>query len=247
MIGYFLAILIGFSLGLLGGGGSILTVPILVYALNMDAKLSIALSLAIVAFTSLIGVFGHIKNKNVDFKVASIFAPIAMLGTYVGAKLSVYLSGQVQLLLFAIIMLLASTFMLKGRKDTDAVEKELNIPLIIIEGLFVGVITGLVGVGGGFLIVPALVLLTGLPMKRAVGTSLLIISLKSFSGFYGYLDSVNIPWVFLFKFTLFSGFGILLGSYTVKYVPQQRLKKIFAYFLILMGIFIIYKNRAIFI
>lgn len=242
MIGYLLATLIGLSLGLLGGGGSILTVPILVYAMGMDPKLAIALSLAIVGATSLIGVISHTRAKNVDFKVAIIFGPIAMAGTFGGAKLSQFLSGEVQLLIFSVIMLLASIFMLRGRQETEAVEKELNIPLIAGEGLVVGVITGLVGVGGGFLIVPALVLMAGLSMKRAVGTSLLIISAKSFAGFAGYIGLVEVPWEFLLKFTAFSGVGIIIGSYLVKFVPQTKLKKAFAIFLIFMGAFILYKN-----
>ena len=244
MLGYFLASLIGLSLGLLGGGGSILTVPILVYVMGMEAKLSIALSLAIVGATSLIGAWGHYRNQNIDFKVAAIFGPIAMAGTFIGAKISQYISGQMQLIFFALIMLAASYFMLKGRKDSDEnPDKKLNIPLIATEGLIVGVVTGIVGVGGGFLIVPALVLLAGVSMKRAVGTSLLIIALKSFAGFAGYLDQVAVPWEFLGKFIIFSGIGIFIGSYLVKFVPQQTLKKIFAVFLIIMGIFILYKNK----
>ncbi len=251
ILGYLLATLIGLSLGLLGGGGSILTVPILVYVLKMDPKLSIALSLAIVGVTSLFGVFGHYKNKNVDLRIASIFAPIAMGGTFLGAKLSQFMSGQAQLLMFAIIMILASFFMLKGRKEKKEEEsndkKNLNYILIAVEGLVVGVVTGLVGVGGGFLIVPALVLLGGVSMKKAVGTSLLIISLKSFAGFVGYIGIVEIPWIFLGKFTLFSVVGIFIGSYLVKFVSQSSLKKAFAVFLIIMGIFILYKNKETFI
>ncbi|MAX67291.1 MAG: sulfite exporter TauE/SafE family protein [Bacteriovoracaceae bacterium] len=246
MIGFLLATLIGLSLGLLGGGGSILTVPILVYAMGMDPKLSIALSLAIVGATSLLGVFGHFKAKNIDIKIALIFGPVAMAGTFLGAKLSQFLSGQAQLIFFAIIMLLASVFMLKNKKQEQEEENEnkpLNIPLIIGEGIFVGIITGLVGVGGGFLIVPALVLLAGLNMKKAVGTSLLIISMKSFAGFIGYLGLVEIPWSFLAQFILFSGVGILLGTYLVRFISQNKLKKAFAIFLIFMGIFILYKNR----
>lgn len=247
MIGYLLASLIGLSLGLLGGGGSILTVPILVYAMGMDPKLSIALSLAIVGATSLLGSIGHYKNKNIDLKIAAIFGPIAMVGTFLGAKLSQFLSGQVQLIFFAVIMILASYFMLKGRKDQDEEEnkeeKKLNYYLIAAEGIVVGIITGLVGVGGGFLIVPALVLLTGTSMKKAVGTSLLIISLKSFAGFIGYIGIVEVPWAFLIKFTLASGVGILVGTYLVKFVPQKMLKKAFAVFLIIMGVFILYKNK----
>lgn len=244
MLGYAFATLIGLSLGLLGGGGSILTVPILVYLLGMDPKLSIALSLAIVGATSLLGVYGHYKKGNVNFKIAAIFGPVAMGGTFLGAKISAYMSGQLQLIIFAVIMLVASIFMLKGRKEeVEEKEVELNYALIVAEGLVVGIITGIVGVGGGFLIVPALVLLAGQSMKKAVGTSLLIISLKSFSGFVGYLGQVEIPWMFLLQFTAFSGIGIFIGSALVQYVSQKALKKAFAVFLIFMGIFILYKNR----
>jgi uncharacterized membrane protein YfcA len=246
MIGLFLASLTGLSLGLLGGGGSILTVPILVYAMGMDTKVSIALSLAIVGVTSLIGVIGHTKNKNIDYKVAAIFGPVAMIGTFLGSKLSQYMSGQVQLILFAVIMLLASAFMFKGKKEEKVIEnKKLNYPLIALEGIIVGIFTGIVGVGGGFLIVPALVLLTGLSMKKAVGTSLLIITLKSFSGFAGHIGIVTIPWMFLFKFILFSALGILIGTALVKFIPQAKLKKAFAIFLIFMGSFILYQNRGV--
>jgi uncharacterized membrane protein YfcA len=250
MLGFILAVAIGLSLGLLGGGGSILTVPILVYVMKMDPKLSIALSLAIVGATSLLGVYGHYKNGNVDLKIASIFGPFAMAGTYLGAILSQYFTGQAQLILFAVIMLLASIFMLRKPKKESEEEslrekpKKLNIPLIIGEGIFVGVITGLVGVGGGFLVVPALVLLTGLSMKKAVGTSLLIIALKSFSGFLGYVGLVEVPWAFLGQFILFSGAGIFIGTYLVKFVSQAKLKKTFAIFLVVMGTFILYKNRG---
>lgn len=240
MIGYLFALLIGLTLGLLGGGGSILTVPILVYFIKMEPKLAIALSLAIVGSTSLIGVLRHAKAKNVDFKIAAIFGPIAMIGTFGGAKLSQLMTGQTQLLLFGIIMLVASVFMFIGRSETEPdKDKPLNIPLLAAQAIIVGIITGLVGVGGGFLIVPALVLLANTPMKRAVGTSLLIISLNSFSGFIGYLGAVEIPWPFLLKFTFFSSIGILIGSSLAAYVPQRKLKKIFAIFLIIVGIFIV--------
>ena len=249
MIGYIFAILIGLSLGLMGGGGSILTVPILVYALDMDPKLSIALSLAIVGLTSLVGSVSHFKAGNIDLKVAGIFGPIAMLGTFLGARfIAPYFSGAAQLILFAVVMIIASYFMFKGR-DEQAVDEnqKLNIPLIIGEGLLVGLLTGLVGVGGGFMIVPALVLLAHIPMKRAIGTSLLIIAFKSFAGFVGYLGSeLVIPWAFLLKFSGFTIVGILIGSYLVKFVPASKLKKGFAVFLVVMGIFILYKNAHVF-
>jgi uncharacterized membrane protein YfcA len=242
ILGYLLATLIGLSLGLLGGGGSILTVPILVYILKMDPKLSIALSLAIVGATSLIGSIGHYRKGNINLRIAMIFGPVAMLGTFLGAKISAYMSGNTQLIIFAIIMLLASIFMFKGREDSEAKEKKLNYPLIALEGIIVGIVTGIVGVGGGFLIVPALVLLAGVSMKQAVGTSLLIISLKSFSGFVGYLGQFPIPWDFLLSFTLFTAIGIIAGTKLINYVSQAMLKKLFAIFLIVMGSFILYSN-----
>ncbi len=249
ILGYSLAVLIGLSLGLLGGGGSILTVPVLVYALGMDAKVSIALSLAIVGATALIGSITHWKAKNVNLKIAAIFGPVAMVGTFLGAKLSVFMSGAAQLILFAIVMIIASFFMIRGRKDPGNSEEELEnnklpVMLIIIEGIAVGILTGLVGVGGGFMIVPALVLLAKVPMKQAVGTSLLIIAMKSFAGFLGYMGTIEIPWSFLGIFTIFTAVGIILGTFLVKYVPQDKLKKIFGYFLIIMGVFILYKNKA---
>jgi hypothetical protein len=248
LIGYLLATLIGFSLGIMGGGGSILTVPILVYVLNLDAKLSIALSLAIVGVTSIVGVVNHFRAGNVNLKVAAIFGPIAMVGTFLGAKISKLMSGEAQLILFAIIMLMASYFMIKGRKEVEADEnKKLNIPLLGAQAIVVGIITGLVGVGGGFMIVPALVLLTGLSMKMAVGTSLFIIALNSFSGFAGYLGMFDFDWVFLAKFSGASIVGILIGSQLVQFISQRMLKKSFGVFLIFMGIFILYKNSHVFL
>ena len=249
MLGFTLAFLMGMSLGLLGGGGSIITVPVLVYAMGMDPKISIALSLAIVGATSLLGVYWHFKSRNVNFKIAAFLGPIAMGGTFLGVKLSVFLSGQVQLVLFALIMLAASLFMFKNNKALPKTtpEKKINFLFLSLGGVILGTITGLVGVGGGFLIVPALVFLTGVRMKQAVGTSLLIISLNSLSGFAGYLNIVEIPWGFLAKFTLCSGIGIFVGTYLVRFVKQQQLKTAFAIFLLAMGAFIIFKNKEVFL
>lgn len=248
MLGFSLALLIGLSLGLMGGGGSILTVPVLVYALKMEPKSAIALSLAIVGLTSLIGSISHFRAKNINLKVALVFGSIAMAGTYLGTKISVLMSGTTQLTLFAVIMFMASIFMFKGRKNQrdEQTSVKLNYLLIIVVGLFVGVLTGLVGVGGGFMIVPALVLIARIPMKQAIGTSLLIISLNSLTGFTGYIGTIEIPWLFLTKFTAFTGVGIILGSYFVKFVSPEKLKKIFAVFLVFMSIFILYKNRETF-
>jgi len=183
------AIAIGVSLGLLGSGGSILTVPVLVYLLGQDEKLAIAGSLFVVGTIALAGSLQYLRAKLIDWRNVVIFGGPGMLGTYLGAMLAAYVSGIVQLSLFALVMLLASYFMLRpvdlehGASPISRAEWK-----IAIDGLLVGVMTGLVGVGGGFLIVPALVLLGGMPMHRAVATSLVIIALKSYSGFYKYLD-----------------------------------------------------------
>lgn len=249
ILGYLSAILIGLFLGLLGGGGSIMTVPIFVYLIGLPTKLAIALSLALVGSVSLIGVFKHWKLGNVNFKIVALFAPFAMVGTFIGAKLSQFVSGSFQLILFAVVMLIAAVFMFKKTKTNTSSQKQKqfyskkDILFIALEGIFVGILTGLVGVGGGFLIVPALVLLTKIPMKEAIGSSLLIISLKSFAGFYGYLGQVQIDWSFLLTFISIASVGIIIGTSLIRFVSQAQLKKIFAVFLIIMGIFILYKNK----
>lgn len=246
VITYLLALLIGLLLGLLGGGGSILTVPVFVYLAKMPAKEAIASSLAVVGVVSFFGLLMQIKKKNVDFQVALIFSPVAMIGTYTGAKLSVFISGQVQLLLFAVMMLITAVSMLRKKKEPTKPKKLVSpvkkYALIITESLLVGIFTGIVGVGGGFLIVPVLTLLMGLDIKKAVGTSLLIISLKSFSGFYGYWGQVNPNWEFLGIFSTIAVIGIISGIYLLKFISQQHLKKAFAIFLIVVGSWTLYKN-----
>jgi uncharacterized protein len=270
LLGLALAALIGLSLGLLGGGGSILTVPIFVYVLGFGAKEAIAMSLAVVGAVSLFGAAGHWRAGNVNLRVALIFGSVAMVGTYLGARLAIYFSGAAQLALFAVVMLLAAFFMFREKKPLRAKEEEwlaesgdaaamqdaavlpggapverMPLGLIVVEGLAVGVLTGLVGVGGGFLIVPALVLLGKIPMKQAVGTSLLVIAMKSATGFLGYLGQVEVPWGFMSLFTGVAITGILLGTYLVQYVSQAALKRSFAVFLVVMGGFILYQNRAV--
>lgn len=223
------------------------------------------MSLAVVGTVSLFGAFGHWRAGNVNVRVALIFGVVAMAGTYLGARLAVFFSGGAQLALFAIVMLLAAFFMFRDRKpvaaelgDTDALEgapvepegadvKEMPIGLIVMEGIAVGVLTGLVGVGGGFLIVPALVLLGKLPMKQAVGTSLLVIAMKSAAGFYGYLGQVEVPWGFMAGFTAVAMAGIFGGTYLVRFVSQAQLKRAFSIFLVVMGGFILWQNRGVLI
>ncbi|MEW6637695.1 MAG: sulfite exporter TauE/SafE family protein [Actinomycetota bacterium] len=250
-LGLLLAALMGLSLGLLGGGGSILAVPILTYVVGLGAKEAIASSLAIVGLTSLFGAIGHWRAGNVNVRVALVFGAVAMTGTYLGARLAVFFSGAAQLALFAVVMLMAAYFMLRdngGGETFGAGKKDVKggkaYALIAIEGLAVGVLTGLVGVGGGFLIVPALVVLGGVAMKEAVGTSLLVIAMKSATGFAGYLGQVEIPWAALVTFTAVAIAGSFGGTYLVRFVPQEMLKRAFAVFLILMGAFILYQNRG---
>ena len=250
VIGYSLSVLVGLSLGLLGGGGSILTVPILIYVLKIDPKLAIALSLAVVGFSGLFGIAGHLKKGNVLFKVSLVFGLFAMAGTIVGTKVAPHISSRVQLLLFAGLMLTASVLMIK--KPRYSSENKIsaseftfcpkNIVLLALQAIVVGVLTGVVGVGGGFMIVPALVLLAKVPMKKAVGSSLVIIAANSISGFISYQSTMTIPWEFLYKFTGFSVIGILIGTRLSSKVPQEKLKSGFGYFLILMGLFVLMKN-----
>jgi uncharacterized membrane protein YfcA len=256
VLGISLGLLIGLSLGLLGGGGSILTVPIFVYVMGFDAKASIAMSLAVVGVTSLIGAIGHWRIGNVHVRVVIVFGSVAMAGTYLGARLAAFVSGTFQLVLFAVVMIAAGYFMLLGRVpgvrpgagDLYLDDRSrLSIALITVEGLAVGVLTGMVGVGGGFLIVPALVLLVRIPMKQAVGTSLAVIALKSATGFLGYLGQVEVDWLFMGLFSALAIAGILIGTMLLRFVPQQALRRAFAILLLIMGAAILYQNRAAFV
>jgi uncharacterized membrane protein YfcA len=166
-----------------------------------------------------------------------------MLGSFLGSQISSLMSDFAQMTIFAIVMLAASVFMLKDRKEGES--KEVGLILILFQALLVGVLTGIVGVGGGFLIVPVLNIFANLPMKKAVGTSLLVIVANSFVAFGGYLLHVKIPWEFLVKFSAFTSLGIFIGVYFANKVPQKLLKKIFGVFLILMSLFVFYKNFAL--
>jgi uncharacterized membrane protein YfcA len=253
LLGYALAALIGLSLGLMGGGGSILTVPIFVYVLGYDPKLAIVMSLPVVGVTSLVGAVGHWRAGNVNLGTAGLFGAVAMIGAYIGARLAVFLNGAVQLSLLAVVMLVAAISMFRSarRSPSAAVspgddEHVLSLALLLPIALCVGLMTGVVGIGGGFLVVPALVLLARVPMKQAVGTSLLVIAMNCASGYAGYAGQVLVPWGFLAGFTAVAVLGILAGTYLVRYVSQRALKQAFAIFLVLMGTFILVKNRKVF-
>lgn len=245
-LGLALAALIGLSLGLLGGGGSILTVPVLVYVLGFAAKPAIAMSLPVVGVTSLISAVMHWRLGNVRVPTALTFGLLAMVGAFAGAKLAVILSGAVQLSLLAVVMLAAAGSMLRGTRAEAETGAPPRLALLVPIALAVGVLTGLVGIGGGFLVVPALVLLARVPMRQAVGTSLLVIAMNSASGFAGYLGTVDLDWAFLAGFTAAAVAGALVGTAFVARVPQAALKRGFALLLLAMGGFVLYKNRDAF-
>ncbi|HUF30504.1 MAG TPA: sulfite exporter TauE/SafE family protein [Gemmatimonadaceae bacterium] len=246
-IGLMLAVVIGMSLGLLGAGGSILTVPVFVYVLGYDPKQAIAMSLLVVGATSLLGAVSHWRAGHVQLRVAVTFGVVAMSGSYLGARLSALVSGTTQLMVFGVVMLLAAGFMLrpeealvKGPKPGERV----SAPLLAILAMGAGLLTGLVGVGGGFLIVPALALGAGLPMKHAVGTSLLVIAMNAFTGFAGYLGRVEVAWSVVSVFTMVAMGGVLAGAALSRFVTGSVLRRGFALFLVAMGLFILYQNRA---
>ncbi|MEO8622660.1 MAG: sulfite exporter TauE/SafE family protein [bacterium] len=252
LLGYALAALIGLSLGLMGGGGSILTVPIFVYVLGFDPKQAIVMSLPVVGVTSFVGALAHWRSGNINLRTAALFGVVAMAGAYLGARLAVYLNGAVQLSLLAVVMLVAAVSMFRSVNrepmvSTDATAGDtMSIALLVPTALGVGLMTGIVGIGGGFLVVPALVLLGRVPIKQAVGTSLLVIAMNCASGYVGYIGQVVIPRRFLVGFTFVAVLGIIAGTYMVRYVSQRSLKRAFAIFLVLMGAFILVKNRKVF-
>ncbi|EPR70580.1 sulfite exporter TauE/SafE family protein [Cyclobacterium qasimii] len=261
LIGFASAVIIGVSLGLVGGGGSILTVPVLVYILGVEPVLATAYSLFVVGSTSLVGSFAFMKKHLVDYKTALVFAIPSFITVFLTRKFLVpalpdplfemgdwLVSKNIGIMIFfALIMLAASYSMIKGNGKKEAEENskvKFNIPLIALEGLVVGLITGIVGAGGGFLIIPALVLLARLPMKMAVGTSLLIIAAKSLIGFLGDLSSQAIDWQMLLIFTGLSTVGIFIGSSLSNRINEKTLKVGFGWFVLIIGIYIIGKELS---
>lgn len=259
--GYLASMLIGISLGLIGGGGSILTVPVLVYLFGVDPILATAYSLFIVGSTSLVGTFPKYKEGLVNLKTAVIFGipsilavyatrawlvplipnPVFSVGSFVVSK------AMLMMGLFAILMVFASTSMIRDKKAPETTNEpegpqQFNYPMILMEGAVVGMLTGLVGAGGGFLIIPALVLFSKLPMKQAVGTSLLIIAAKSLFGFLGDLSQYTMDWALLGIVTALAIAGIFVGNRLSRQVDGEKLKKAFGWFVLVMGIYILFKE-----
>ena len=261
--GYFAAIFIGLSLGIMGGGGSILTVPVLVYLMGVSPVLSTAYSLFVVGSTSVVGASGYFRKGLVSLKTAVVFLIPSLLAVFVVRKVLmpaiphelftlgsiVFTKDLLVLVAFAVLMVVAATSMIRSKQAEEVLDHELghkaplNYPLVLGIGLVVGVLTGFVGAGGGFLIIPALVLGARLPMKLAVGTSLAIIAMNSLIGFTGDLSAgTPIAWTFLLGFLAFALGGIVLGTYLARFIPGAKLKPAFGWFTLAMGTFILTKE-----
>ncbi|WP_418514176.1 sulfite exporter TauE/SafE family protein [Corallibacter sp.] len=256
ILGYVGALIIGIVLGLIGGGGSILTVPLMVYLLGFNPVVATAYSLFVVGSSSIIGVFQKHRKQLVDFKTGFAFSFPSFLAVYISRRYFLPLipenlfevnglvltKNMAIMIFFAIVMFFASISMIKGRKEIETPITKQSYYKTFIQGLVIGTITGLIGAGGGFLYVPALVLWAGLPMKKAVGTSLVIIAINSLIGFLGDVHHSEMHWGFLLTFSLITVIGILIGGYYSKYVSNKKLKKSFGWFIMIMAIYIIIKE-----
>lgn len=260
VMGYIAALFIGISLGLIGGGGSILTVPVLVYLFGINSVLSTSYSLFVVGSTSLVGAFNNYSKGLVRIKTALLFGLSSITTVFLTRKFLIPLIPEhiatiggfnitepiVTMVLFAILMMVASLSMIKSRQnktnETVADNKKVDLPKLLLYGVAIGIATGLLGAGGGFLLIPTLVLLVKLPMKEAVGTSLLIIALNSLIGFTGDLGHFTMNWFFLFKVTAVAIAGTFVGSLISKKIAGDKLKKGFGWFVLIMGIYILVKE-----
>lgn len=258
IVGLILALLIGLSLGLIGSGGSILTVPILVYIVGIDPVLATAYSLFIVGSTSAVGSVRNITDKNVDFKIVALFGIPSLLAVFLTrAQLVPYIPETIQLteqlalsksklimLVFALVMLAASLRMIRKPKTTTAsIEpKPIAAVSLMIQGVLIGVISGIVGAGGGFLIIPALVFFAHLSMRKAIGTSLTIIAIQSLIGFMGDVFIQDIQWPLLLSFSGISILGLFIGIYLSKKIVDSKLKSIFGWFVLVMALYILIKE-----
>lgn len=260
VVGYLASILIGILLGLIGGGGSILTVPVLVYLFGVEANSATVYSLFIVGTTSIVGSFSYLKNGQVNLKTAFVFGIPSIVAVFLTRTFIVTAIPQqlfsigiftltkesFLMLLFATLMILASYTMIKSKISESNVQRQsMNFYVIILEGFFVGALTGLVGAGGGFLIIPALVHFLKIPMKSAIGTSLVIISINSLSGFLFSLQNTIIDWNLILSISAIAVIGILVGSFISSKIDGKKLKPAFGWFVLAMGIYIIIRELFI--
>ncbi|WP_242121459.1 sulfite exporter TauE/SafE family protein [Aestuariivivens sediminicola] len=256
LLGYLGALVVGLVLGLIGGGGSILTVPLLVYLLGYNPVTATAYSLFVVGTSSMVGTYQKHKKKLVDFKIGLAFSFPSFLAVYLSRRFLVpnipeellksgdyvFTKDMAIMVFFSIIMLLASISMTRRSSKNRLNQEKQTYSKTFIQGLVIGTITGIIGAGGGFLYVPALVLWANIPMKKAVGTSLVIITINSLIGFIGDVQTLEIEWTFLLTFTIISILGIVIGIFISKFISGERLKKGFGYFTLLMAFYILYKE-----
>ncbi|WP_029109663.1 sulfite exporter TauE/SafE family protein [Mycobacterium sp. URHD0025] len=230
-----LAVVVGMSLGLLGGGGSILTVPLLAYVAGMEAKQAIATSLLVVGVTSAVSTLSHARAGRVQWRSGLLFGAAGMAGAYLGGLLSYVVPGSVLLTAFTVVMIATGIAMIKGRRACEPTAQTMPVAKVLPMGLGVGVVTGAVGAGGGFLVVPALALLGGLPMPVAVGTSLLVITMNSAAGLAGHLSTVPIDWTIAAAVTAAAVLGSLLGTRLTSHVDPDAVRRAFGWFVLLMA------------
>ncbi|AUP80900.1 sulfite exporter TauE/SafE family protein [Flavivirga eckloniae] len=258
LLGYIGALIVGLVLGLIGGGGSILTVPLLVYLLGYNPVVATAYSLFVVGTSSMVGTYQKHKKGLVDFKTGLAFSFPSFIAVYLSRRYLVpgipdtlFSFGEYTLtkemgimIFFAIIMVLASFSMIKKEKKNGTTLPSQPYYKTFIQGLIIGTVTGIIGAGGGFLYVPALVVWANIPMKKAVGTSLIIVTINSLIGFIGDVQTLEIEWPFLLFFTLISIIGIIIGVFLSKFISGKKLKKSFGIFVLIMAVYIIYKESA---
>ncbi len=258
ILGYSAAIFVGLILGLIGGGGSILTVPILVYLLGFNPIVATAYSLFIVGSSSLVGTVQKYRKHLVDVKTGLIFSFPSFMAVYLSRRYlvpnlpdvllnidSYSLTKEMGIMVFfALVMLGASFTMIKSQKPFGDAKVEQPYYKTFIQGTVIGTVTGIIGAGGGFLYVPALVVWAKLPMKKAVGTSLVIITINSLIGFTGDLHTINVDWIFLLEFSFLTILGILIGGWLSRYISNKNLKKGFGWFILVMALYIIFKELS---
>ncbi len=249
MLGLALAFVVGVVLGLLGGGGSILALPIFLYVFRIPTKPAVAMSLAVVGMSAFVGFLGHLRQGSVNLRIAVPFGAVAMAGAFATARLAHFVSEQLQLSLFALFALSAAVLMLRDAgtaapQPAEVGERAVRFaPVLALQALGVGMLTALIGAGGGFVIVPSLVLLAKVPIREAVGSSLLIITLNAISGFAGYVGRVPINWPLVGSFTGVAACGALLGTRLAGVVPQRRIKQGFALMILVLGSLLILMRR----
>ncbi|MFI9273395.1 sulfite exporter TauE/SafE family protein [Kitasatospora sp. NPDC052896] len=234
------SLLIGVLLGILGGGGSMLTVPILVYLAGQDTKQAITTSLFVVGVTSIAGLVSHARAGRVRWRTGTLFGLAGMAGAYAGGRAATHIPDIVLLIAFALMMLATAAAMLRRPGRTQArAHRELPLHRLLLQGLVVGAVTGVLGAGGGFLIVPALALLAGLPMGIAVGTSLLVIAMNSFAGLAGHISGAHLDWNLALAVTAAAVLGSLIGGRYAGRIPQHTLRTGFGWFVVAMGLFVL--------